>query len=529
MTDSDNPDLVSEYAYTASRLIVIGGGRAGVGKSVIAVNLATYLAQLGKAVILVDADPTGANLHAHFGLSAASRDVVFEGSSDALQQQLVQTNVPGLLLLPAPHDATAPPLSLRAGRRGAWLSRLRSLQAEYLVINVGPGYTHYALDVLLAADIAITAVVPEPASIDALYRLLRASYRRRMRQALIRDRLRLSLFDRTLRELGHLPSPLELVRATSKVDTRLSEVAFAEAQRIRFQLVVNQTRTRADVELGAWMSGLVERHYGMRLLDLGHIENDDAVWMSARRFRPLLVESPTTKSARNLERIARRILALGAAQRDSTTTRSLADALAEPSLYFSLATTRAASDEEVRRAYKKQREIYAAGGLATTSMMSPAELQAMLLRLDEAFDTLLDPVRRRAYDVSNFPDLPLAASEANRDVAREPLTLAAEQLILQAQLKREMGPETEFSGALLGRVRESQGIELEGISARTKIARAHLQAIEDEAYEKLPAAVYVRGFLIEFAKCLGLDPHRVQATYLRRMRDIRRPIDRNQE
>jgi flagellar biosynthesis protein FlhG len=100
---------------------------------------------------------------------------------------------------------------------------------------------------------------------------------------------------------------------------------------------------------------------------------------------------------------------------------------------------------------------------------------------------------------------------------------------LQAQLKREIGPETEFSGGLLARVRESQGVELESISARTKIARAHLQAIEDEAYEKLPAAVYVRGFLIEFAKCLGLDPHRVQATYLRRMRGIRRPMDRNEE
>ncbi len=523
MSDSDNSHLVSESAYTASRLIVIGGGRAGVGKSVIAVNLATYLAQLGKAVILVDADPTGANLHAHFGLSAASRDVLFEGGIDALQEQLVQTNVPGLLMLPAAHDATTPPLSLRAGRRGAWLSRLRSLRAEYLVVDVGPGYTHYALDVLLAADIAITAVVPEPAAIDALYRLLRASYRRRMRQSLMRDRLRLSLFDRTLRELGHLPSPLELVRATSKVDTRLSELAFAEAQRIRFQLVVNQTRTRTDVDLGAWISGLVERHYGMPLLDLGHIENDDAIWMSARRFKPLLVDSPTAKSARNIERIARRILALGASRHESLKTRSLSEAIAEPSFYFSLATTRTASDEEMRRAYKKQREIYAAGGLATTSILSPAELQTTLRALDEAYDTLLDPVRRRAYDVSNFPDLPLRGSQGP-ELPREPLTLATEQLILQAQLKREIGPETEFSGALLGRVRDSQGVELDSISARTKVARAHLQAIEDEAYEKLPAAVYVRGFLAELAKYLGLDPHRVQTTYLRRMRDTGRPI-----
>ncbi len=524
MSERDSPDpddIVSDSAYTASRLIVIGGGRAGVGKSVIAVNLATYLAQLGKAVILVDADPTGANLHAHFGLNAASRDVLFEGGIETLQKQLVPTNVPGLLMLPAAHDATTPPLSLRAGRRGTWLSRLRSLSAEYLVIDVGPGYTHYSLDVLLAADIAITAIVPEPAAIDALYRLLRASYRRRMRQSLLRDRLRLSLFDRTLRELGHLPSPLELVRATSKVDTQLSELAFAEAQRIRFQLVVNQTRTRTDLELGAWICDLVERHYGMPLFELGHIENDDAIWMTARRFRPLLIDSPTAKSARNIERIARRILALGASRHQSIKSRSISDALTEPSLYFSLGTTRTASDEEIRRAYKRQREIYATGGLATTALLSHDEIQLMLRRLDEAYDTLLDPVRRRAYDLSNFPDIPTAIP----DLPREPLTLATEQLMLQAQLKREIGPETEFTGSLLGRVRDSQGIELADISARTKIARSHLQAIEEEAYEKLPAAVYVRGFLIEIAKCLGLDSHRVQTTYLRRMREIGRPID----
>jgi flagellar biosynthesis protein FlhG len=35
----------------------------------------------------------------------------------------------------------------------------------------------------------------------------------------------------------------------------------------------------------------------------------------------------------------------------------------------------------------------------------------------------------------------------------------------------------------------------------------------------LPALVYTRGFLVEFAKQLRLDPAQVQKTYLRRMRD----------
>jgi flagellar biosynthesis protein FlhG len=148
-------------------------------------------------------------------------------------------------------------------------------------------------------------------------------------------------------------------------------------------------------------------------------------------------------------------------------------------------------------------------------MLAPAALAAEQARIDEAHDTLLDPIRRRAYDLSTFPDTettPLAS-----DVPRP--ALAADQLMLQAELAREIGPDTEFTGALLRRVRESQGIELIEISGRTKIARTHLEAIEGEQWQSLPALVYVRGFVTELAKYLRLDPAQVQRTYMRRMRD----------
>jgi flagellar biosynthesis protein FlhG len=91
--------------------------------------------------------------------------------------------------------------------------------------------------------------------------------------------------------------------------------------------------------------------------------------------------------------------------------------------------------------------------------------------------------------------------------------------MLQHELQREIGPDTEFSGGLLRKVRESLGLELADISRTTKIARSHLQAIEDERFGELPALVYVRGFLVEFAKQVRLDPVQVQKTYLRRLRE----------
>jgi flagellar biosynthesis protein FlhG len=87
-------------------------------------------------------------------------------------------------------------------------------------------------------------------------------------------------------------------------------------------------------------------------------------------------------------------------------------------------------------------------------------------------------------------------------------------------LVREINAETEFTGRLLAKVRESQGIEIEEIAEHTKISAAHLRAIEAEDYTNLPALVYTRGFVQQVARYLKLDPAQVCRTYLRRMRQF---------
>ena len=54
-------------------------------------------------------------------------------------------------------------------------------------------------------------------------------------------------------------------------------------------------------------------------------------------------------------------------------------------------------------------------------------------------------------------------------------------------------------------------------AARTRIPEHHLKALEDEAYKSLPPAVYTRGFVIELAKALRLDPESVARSYLRQI------------
>jgi len=505
----------------ARKLIVVGGGRGGVGKSLVAGSLAVYFAQLGKNVLLVDADETGTNLHTQFGLEAAKKSIDLDSRDDPnFQSMLVETNVPGLRLLPYAHDAIIGPGPLRAARKARWLARLRSSGAEYIVVDVGPGTSSLQLDLMLSADVPICVTVPEPPAIETTYRFLRAAFVRRLKRALKGDKYRTSLVERALLDLAKLPSPLDLVRALGRIDKGLSDFAWSEANRLRMNLVVNQTRVRSDLELGNWMSALAMRHYGVHLDELGHIEHDDTVWLMVRRRKPLLVDSPTAKAARNVERIARRVFALMAAKSEGSMAPPPMPE-ATPTLYYVLGTSRSSSDEEIRRAYKRQREVYASDGLAACSLLGENDLKAEQARLDDAYDTLLDPIRRKAYDLSTFPEEPEAARISEAPPERR--ALAAEQLMLQNELASEIGPDTEFTGSMLKKVRESQGIELTEISARTKIARAHLEAIEEEAFQSLPAAVYVRGFVSELAKYLRLDPLQVQRSYMRRVRETKAP------
>lgn len=91
-----------------------------------------------------------------------------------------------------------------------------------------------------------------------------------------------------------------------------------------------------------------------------------------------------------------------------------------------------------------------------------------------------------------------------------------------AQSEPDAGSErrpTPESGADLRDERQRLHLAIEAIAEKTKIRRAYLQAIEEERFSDLPAAVFVRGFLREYARCLGLPGEDVARNYMKRYRD----------
>jgi flagellar biosynthesis protein FlhG len=506
------------------RVVAIGGGKGGAGKSLVAANVGIFLATLGKRVILVDAAFGSANLHIFAGVPRPSRslsEAMVEGGP-RLAELAVPTYVPGVRLIGGVYDppwAAAP----TTAQVLALAEQLHELPADWVVVDLGPGTAPPALELFLAADVQLLVAVPDPTSIELMHRFAKAAFLRGLERRGLGDLAKLVARDPRQLE-GGTPSALEVYLAAVHDQPEAVEPLRDAILGFSPHLVINSARSKSDMELGRAVASAARRRLGTPIRYLGHLEYDEAVWASTRRRRPLLIEHPETRIAKCFERVARGIMAVRPASGEG-------EVLPLDSHYELLEVPPTASFEDIRRANRRIRDIYGAESIAISGLYDPASLEAVHRRLDLSYTTLMDAAKRKEYDMELFPDgVPMPVPAADLPVLRpaakvdDPATLAVRPPM------PEISPTTEFSGALLRQIREAVGVELREIAERSKIGMAYLSALESEAFTKLPAAVYVRGFLAEYARALGLDGNRVKLTYLARFRAARGPgIDEEDE
>ena len=196
--------------------------------------------------------------------------------------------------------------------------------------------------------------------------------------------------------------------------------------------------------------------------------------------------------------------------------------LSEQDHYETLEVPPNASPEDIERAYRMARATYAEGSLAGHSMFAEGDVEVMRERIEVAYHTLAQLESRAAYDaeLASRGDEPapeiFASDPAVVTTAVTPPVEPIETLELEELDALEEG---EFDGARLRRARLRNGVELDEIAGVTKVNPTYLRFIEEERFEELPAAVYVRGFVMGYASCIGLDPSRVAKSYMRRFQD----------
>ena len=78
--------------------------------------------------------------------------------------------------------------------------------------------------------------------------------------------------------------------------------------RFCLELIVNQTRTKSDIDIGPSMSMICRKYFGIELNFVGHIEYSAMVWQSVKKRRPLLMEYPHSELVNNFDHIVHRLL-----------------------------------------------------------------------------------------------------------------------------------------------------------------------------------------------------------------------------
>jgi flagellar biosynthesis protein FlhG len=295
----------------ALRIIGVGGGKGGIGKSLLSASLGIDLARRGFRVVLLDADLGGANLHTCLGLeqSQVGLAAFLEDRHARLEDVLQPTGLPNLSFLSGAHD----PLDSANPRYHQKLRLLRAVgqvHADYAVLDIGSGTNFNVLDFFLAADHGILTLVPEPTSVENGYRFLKAAFYRRLK-AVEKTYGIAELLHAVNRNPGAVAQgPRGLLSAVSLRDPEAGRLLEFQMQQFRPRLVVNMARTPGDYEVGAAVAAAWRKFFGLEMDYLGCIGYDDDVWRCVRSKRPLLVENPDGPTASAVREIADRLLAM---------------------------------------------------------------------------------------------------------------------------------------------------------------------------------------------------------------------------
>jgi flagellar biosynthesis protein FlhG len=241
------------------RIIAVGGGKGGVGKSTVALNLAAALARLGHRVTLVDVDLGGANLHTMLGVVSPTSNLgdFLDHKVETLDALKTPVLVPTLFLV----SGSSRPGAANLGKRDKLrlMSAIAHLDTDCVVLDVGAGSSFNVVDFVAAADHKLLILTPHLPSLHNGYALLKACVHRVVRRLALDD-VQQRLVDaalghdtraRTISQLLEVLRPLDAVLADRIADT---------LARFGVAIVANQVETAADAAALARMSPLIHDH-----------------------------------------------------------------------------------------------------------------------------------------------------------------------------------------------------------------------------------------------------------------------------
>lgn len=287
----------------------IGGGKGGVGKSVIAANIAVALAESGQRVVILDADLGGANAHTLFGMAGPKLGLsdVFAKRVDHLDAVRVETPVDGLSLISGAR-ALLEMANPKFAQKTKILRQVMALDADHVILDIGAGSAFNILDFFLSAHRGILVVVPEPTSIENAYHFLRAAFYRFLKHTEPREVVRevVQSVSSDLENRG-IRSPKDLIDAVGRESSQAGDALRRQAQKFKPGVIVNRVRTPDQKRLGEQIGLACRDYFGTDIEVLGSIDEDLLVSQSVLQRRPILKSFPASPFGRGIRSIVDRL------------------------------------------------------------------------------------------------------------------------------------------------------------------------------------------------------------------------------
>ncbi|MGH0030128.1 MAG: helix-turn-helix domain-containing protein [Myxococcota bacterium] len=442
------------------RVWAVGGGKGGVGKSVVTSSLALSLAAGGPRCALVDADLGGANLHTLLGVARPRHTLgdFFSGATPDLADVLAPTSVPGLSLASGAR-AFLEIANPKHSQKAKLLRHLRRLDVAHVFVDLGAGSSFNVLDPFIAADERVMVVVPEPTSIENAYHFLKAAYFRSLR-AVARGDGRAVLEEVMSEGRRRGWSPREMIDRATLRDARVGRELREAARSFAPYLIVNQADTAAHRRVGHEMVAAARRHLGATLRFVGALDLDASVPAAVARQQPVVQLFPGSAFAGGVRATLER-MRTGEVLDESSAPASWKVVDDAPPL-----STHGISDLPVD-----------APRLAPVAPEKPPEILPKidldwpgrtLRRCREHQGLALDEMKRRtrirhleAIEAQRWPDLPLDPYLTShvRSYA-EALGIRAADALAEAYAERAREARSTRPRGLLARLRRAPGIEV---------------------------------------------------------------------
>lgn len=299
-----------EYSNLMAVLLPVAGGKGGVGKSIISINLAVTLAHQCRNTILCDLDLGGANLHTLLGLknNQAGLGTYITKQETDFSNLLQATGIPSLQFIAG--DCHYPGVAnMDFFTKKKIIKNIQSLDADYVIMDLGAGSTYNIIDFFLTTYDGIIVVSPDLTSILNAYSFLKSAvFRFCYRQFAPKSPERQILQNSILQRMeGKEYSFDQILSVIASKFPESAEKAKAEMKKLHPRIIMNMGRGHTDIELGNRLLNLTRNKLSIEAEYVGFVPYDENVSLSIARRQPLTIMKPDSPLCLAMPEIASRL------------------------------------------------------------------------------------------------------------------------------------------------------------------------------------------------------------------------------